>query len=85
MFAVLEHKTNGERSLVLWDCQLIRNNTALHCGLVWVDKSSSFSQVDLIPRMATNPIITIDFPPPLRGLATTQVIPDVIFRIDSIN
>jgi hypothetical protein len=85
MFSVLEHKTNGERSLVLWDCQFIRNETALHCGLAWIDKSCNYSRVQLIPRMATNSIITIDFPSALRGLATTQVIPDVIFRIESIN
>ena len=84
-WTVLEHKTNGDRSLVLWDCELIRNGTALHCGLVWIDKSSSFDYVDLIPRLESNPVIRIEYPKALKGLATGQTIADVIFRIDSIN
>lgn len=84
-WAVLEHRTNGERSLILWDCTVIRGGTALHCGLIWIDRSCSFKQVELVPRLETSPIIVIEYPAPLRGLATAQIIADVVFRIDSIN
>lgn len=84
-WAVLEHHTNGERSLVLWDCEVIRDNSALHCGLVWIDRSASFETVELKPRLESSPIITIAYPKPLRGLATGQTIADCIFKIVSIN
>jgi hypothetical protein len=84
LYSVLEHKTNGERSLILWDCEIIRDNTALHCGLVWIDKSSNFERVTLVPRMEESPIIVIEYPKSLRGLATGQTIADVIFKIESI-
>jgi len=84
-WAVLEHHTNGERSLVLWDCELIRDGLALHCGLVWIDRSASFERVELKPRLESTPIIAIVYPSPLRGLATGQTIADVIFKIESIN
>lgn len=84
-WAVLEHKTNGERSLVLWDCEVIQDGLALYCGLVWIDKSSSFKRVELVPRLETSPIIVIEYPKQLRGLATGQTIADVIFKIESIN
>lgn len=84
-WAVLEHKTNGERSLILWDCEVIRDGLALHCGLVWIDKSSSFERVELVPRLESSPIIVIEYPKPLRGLATGQTIANCIFKIESIN
>lgn len=83
-WAVLEHKTNGERSVILWDCKVIRDNTALQCGLVWIDRSSQFDRVDLVPRLESSPIVTITFPDPLKGLTVGQIMADVIFKIESI-
>lgn len=84
-WTVLEHKTNGDRSLILWDCELIREGTALHCGLVWIDRSSNFKTIELIPRLESSPIIVIEYPTVLRNMATAQAMADVIFRIESIN
>lgn len=84
-FSVLEHKTNGERSLVFWDCEVIRDNSALWSGLIWIDRSCSFDVVELIPRLESSPIIVIEYPKALQNMATGQTIADVIFKIVSIN
>jgi hypothetical protein len=83
-WAVLEHHTNGERSFVLWNSEIIRDGSALWTGLIWIDKSSNFHTVQLKPRLESSPLIVIDFPAQLRGLATGQTIPDVIFKIVEI-
>ena len=83
-WAVLEHDTNGDKSVICFDCELIRNDTCLKVGLVWIDRSHGTDSVKLKPRSETTPLITIEFPAPLKNQATGQVIADVIFRIDSI-
>jgi hypothetical protein len=83
-WAVLEHQTNGDRSLIAFDCELIRDNTCLNMGLVWIDRSQGESLIKLAPRKEDRPIIVVNFPEPLKNQATAQIIDNAIFRIDSI-